>query len=454
MSARLLSLGLAAVLLSPAFAGEWRPYSEKYTRWQAQRPMIYGAMHNCVPRDHLPERAARFAACNLNTLIWFKPAGGAPMFQAAHDAGLMWACGARGGTDALETAMKIPGCAFVVAGDEPSKPEAVAQIASVSAWTREKHPDVLVFANLSIAEFDHDAYIAQCKPDVFSYDEYPLLRDGRLAETYLYNLAWGRQTASRHNLPYWMFVQAFGREHSKPGYAYRIPGESDLRFLVFTFLAHGGSGVYYFMYYGWPESMVRDTGLKEDPGRAPAAEHKYENTVVTPAWHAARDLGPEVQNLARALLNLRGKSQPLYAGDRGFWGVEKPTYPVYNPVTPIRLSAFEGQGALRSAQVVEGKDMGLMISFFEDEAGEEYFMIVNLAHGANMSKTEGLRRVRLAFDPGVKKIERLNRLTGRVETMDARADGAAAALDIWLEGGTGDLFKWSNDNPWKLRKTP
>ena len=32
------------------------------------------------------------------------------------------------------------------------------------------------------------------------------------------------------------------------------------------------------------------------------------------------------------------------------------------------------------------------------------------------------------------------------------AEADSRTLDILLEGGTGDLFKWSNGKPWTLRK--
>lgn len=103
-------------------------------------------------------------------------------------------------------------------------------------------------------------------------------------------------------------------------------------------------------------------------------------------------------------------------------------------------------------RVADGEDMGILVSPFDDEAGEEYFMVVNLAHGLNMSKMDGACMVRLTLDKSVETIERLNRLTGLVETLRTKPaeEDDARVLDIQLEGGTGDLFKWSNGNPWAL----
>ena len=84
--------------------------------------------------------------------------------------------------------------------------------------------------------------------------------------------------------------------------------------------------------------------------------------------------------------------------------------------------------------------------------GEEYFMIVTLQHALNMSKVAGRLTIRLTFDHSVTGLERLNRFTGEVElikTIRSRKD--ENMLDVQLEGGTGDLFKWYNGHPWRLR---
>ena len=49
-----------------------------------------------------------------------------------------------------------------------------------------------------------------------------------------------------YQVPYWMWLQAMGREEEKASYAYRIPDEADMRFLVFTALAHGVTGIQFY----------------------------------------------------------------------------------------------------------------------------------------------------------------------------------------------------------------
>ena len=438
------------LVLTPAVRA-WYPYGEKYNRWQEDRPLMAGALHNSVPQDHLTERMARFKAGGLNTVIWWKLGNSKHIFRAAHDRGLEWAGGPQGGPPVIEDVLKIPGCAFIFAGDEPSSERELDDIAEICDWMWKEHPGIPVFANLSIVKIDHDLYIETCKPDIFSFDHYPLMRNGLTQRSYTFNLAWGRQTARTYRLPYWMFLQAYGREQEEPNHAYRIPGEADTRFLIFSFLAHGGTGIMYYHYYGHPEGMVIDREVIK-PGRDPVDRHKYENTVMSRAWYGVRDATPEVQNLARALINLRTRDPIAYAGDGRFWDHPAPHYSRHNPKRPVERRRFRPRGALKAVRVSEGEDMGLLVGLFDDEKGEEYFMVVNLAHGLNMSKMDGARTVRLTFDPSVQQIERLNRMTGRVETLRTKQHGGVRVLDIQLEGGTGDLFKWSNGNPWDLRE--
>jgi len=659
---------LAAATLGCVCAQAWYPYPAIYDLWQQDRPFGLSGLHNSVPTDRLLQRMERFKAADLNNFCWGKPENAIHMFQAAHAAGLDWSCWASGGTNALALALQTPGNSWIMAGDEPATTEEVLEMAAIADWVRQHHPSTPIVVNLSIAKIDHDFLIAEVQPDVFSFDHYPLLRNGTTQTHYLYNVDWGRQTATEHNLPYWMYLQAYGREDPDPGRAYRIPGESDMRFLVYSFLAHGGTGIMLFSYYGHQEAMVIDTGVA-DPTSA-AIPHRYENTTVSPPWFALRDLASEIQHLGRALTNLRTKDEVMYSGHNLLWADGPPTYSQHNPSPPIQNEPFTPHPPLQSVdlvgvvssngpdpeldpfksglnipfdtnldavtwgsvadvccgtwtvtggmavassngvdiprlihhptlenqpstttaldsndgwvattrfqysgtaylvnvlagpagfggdyelrlfgnefvggnlflidlrdyggltapfplapdvpheytvhfkgladenrvdcyidgqKVVEDFDLddhpgkgngwqcnamqlggggpfhgtlsidefiaappgpgvehkGVQISFFDDAAGEEYFMIVNLMHGPNLSKKAASRTIQLGFDATVTQVERLNRWTGNVEFLQTVSGvGGQRTLTLPFEGGSGELFKWSNGNPWDLR---
>ncbi|MAE62663.1 MAG: hypothetical protein CMJ18_00200 [Phycisphaeraceae bacterium] len=451
MSERACIVTLAILGLSlPACAdGDWYAFSDKYERWQKDRPFVLGALHNSVPEDHALERAHRLKAAGCNTLIWWKPGNAVHMFAAAREAGIGWACGSVGGLKTIGEAMKVDGNAFIMVGDEPGDDE-LEEIAALTDEVRATYPRTPLFTNLSFMKVSHDRYVELCRPDILSFDHYPLLRNGTTQESYLYNVAWGRHSARKYRLPYWLFLQAYGREEEKPSYAYRVPDQADLRFLVFTHLAHGGAGINFFHYYGYQGSMIEDTGVEREAS-GPTSAHRYENTVASRAWFAVRDVAPEVHVLARALVNLRSKGEITYAGDGRLWDHRAPKYSKHNRDDGYRCSRFGGHGSLLDVRVVDGEDMGLLVGLFVDRRGEEYFMIVNLAHGINQSKLDAARRVRIEFDDGIERIERLNRMTGRVETLRTTTTDQHRVLDVTLEGGTGDLFKWSNGRRWAMR---
>jgi len=451
MTGLIRNIAIISSFLCAVSVHAWYPYPERYNTWQAERPYLVGALHNSVPTDMLAERIDRMRAAGINTFIWSKPWNALHFYRAANDAGMEWAAWLKPGhTDIVHEMLAIPGNSFIQVGDEPDTEEQMMEIAETAEYVRRYAPEIPTFCNLSIAGVDHHRYVELVNPDIFSFDQYPLLRNGKTLDYYLYNLNWSRQTAMTYKLPYWMHLQAFGREHERPSYAYRIPDEADLRFLVFTFMAHGGTGIVWFHYYGHPESMVRDLGV-ENPARS-EQPHIYANTIQYRSWYASRDVTPEIQNLAKAFLNLRPKDHVMYAGNPMLWKDAKPTYDNHNPEPPIKNHAFSPQRALQSVEIAEEDEMGILVSLFDDERGEEYFMVVNMQHGTNMSKLDGMRTVVLTFDESVARIERLNRLTGKVEKLKTRdAQNGSRQLALQMEGGTGDLFKWSNGKPWALR---
>ena len=461
------AMGVVVGRNASAAPGAWYSYSERYERWQADRPLTIAAWHNRIPTDHMADRIARMQAAGINLFYGGGLQDGRHFYRAAHKAALAWGGGMSGKSlryfdggdwraeyavrrEGIRRTLAIGGAALVSVMDEPTvrgmseqqAREVYEQIRQRIAWVKGNYPDLLAYANLSIGNVDVDRYIKTCEPDVFSFDEYPLLLDGTDHPAYGEKLLRGRQFARRFRLPYWMILQAFGRKMPgrEPWRSYRVPDEADMRYLVFSFLAHGGSGLTLYIYYGYGydppvtiRNMVDDVRVRH-PGKEPPANHRYEHTIKRRSWFAIRDLAPEVRTLARALLNLRTKDPLGYAG-----------------AAPAGCPAFEGHGALRSVSCRDDAAEPVLVSFFDDEAGEEYFFVVNLVHGPNMSKMDCRKTLRLVFDRTVERIERLNRLTGRVEALRTRAEGGSRVLDIHLEGGTGDLFKWATGKPWALR---
>jgi hypothetical protein len=100
----------------------------------------------------------------------------------------------------------------------------------------------------------------------------------------------------------------------------------------------------------------------------------------------------------------------------------------------------------------------VIVGYFEPldpsfaEPGHEddiYFMIVNGLSDETGSAADCAQQIRLDFDFGASSIDsllRLNRETGQVEeVVGLLSDGGSLYhLDLVLDGGTGDLFKFDN----------
>lgn len=441
----LIGMMVALLLLAASAAQAWYPLHDRYARWQKDRPLTFGGWHNCCPEDgRIAERIERFKAAGLNEFLWIKPAP--EWFRAAAEAGLPWRTSMRGSRKRVHEVMtSTPGCAGLATAYGPyDQSDELEDLVEWTAWSRKNFPDVLSYAMLVDRRFDYDRYIKQCAPDILAVEHFPIDEQGHSKPAYFPWLAKVADAARRNHLPLWVTIQAFTPILARP----RLPtfadsqlDEADMRFQVFLSLAHGATGMHFFMYYGHEMSLVVDLGTP-DPGSTGAGlPQKYESTMLNRAWYAVRDMAPEVQTLGRALLQLRPSGPVTYAG-----------------AVPANTTAFEGDGPLRSVAATDDPEAPLAIGRFDDAAGEAYFMVVNLVRGPRMSKLDGARTVRLTWNREVQAVERLNRLTDDVETLATDATKATEGgetgtriLDIRLEGGTGDLFKWSNGSAWDLR---
>ena len=75
----------------------------------------------------------------------------------------------------------------------------------------------------------------------------------------------------------------------------------------------------------------------------------------------------------------------------------------------------------------------------QDDQGERYFMITNVWHGAEASAADRTSAIAIKFVPEVKKLYRLDRISGKTVPVDLEN----GVLRLNLPGGTGDLFKYA-----------
>jgi hypothetical protein len=82
----------------------------------------------------------------------------------------------------------------------------------------------------------------------------------------------------------------------------------------------------------------------------------------------------------------------------------------------------------------------ILIGFFKDDRGRNYFMLTNLWHGQGASAAQRSLTVTLTLDPQVKVIGRLSRETGRPESLSV----TGGKFQLTLPGGTSDLLRFDD----------
>jgi hypothetical protein len=279
--------------------------------------------------------------------------------------------------------------------DEPSA-ALLPGLEKVAALVRELSPGKWPYINLlpdyasaeqlgtpTYAEY-LERFVATCHPTRMSYDNYSLLDNGTVRDSYWSNLEAMRAAARKHNIEFWNIVLAVAH------FSYRELNDADFRFEVYTTLAYGGRGISYFTYFAPAIGNYRS---------APIDQFGNE----TPAWHSLQNVNLQVQKLAPTLLQLT--SDDVYhlgqipAGCHG-------------PGTNSLVTAVAGDNAL--------------VGDFTHADGSRYVMIVN----KNVTKS---RACSATFRNPPAHVRKVSPYSGGLSDFGGE--------DVWLAPGAGVLLK-------------
>jgi hypothetical protein len=431
-TAWLFGLFVHALLCADAVAGF--PYSDRYEAWSATHAFPIGAWYegeNPSPSLTVNQTVDRYRAAKLSrySATW-TVANRSTYVPFVEGIGMDWlliAPTAATYQTYVDEAMAVGrGPSAIIVADEPNNND-IDDVAARVSWVQERtqmgvpHARApLVYANLSALGFNIDNYLTKAPVDVLSYDRYPLLADGTTNSAYFKEMGIIRRKSLQYNIPAWMIQQAFSRPPGD-GQAYRLPSESDMRFQAFSFLAHGGLGIDFFFYLteSFPNAIIN-----------------HGTNQPSEVYYSIQNMAPEILNLGRSLPRLRPVGEVEFLGQ---------ALSVFDEVIPFVATAS------RKLYNIEGANSAL-VSYFKDQAGEDYFMLVNLVHGDGLDKDEAADSFTLFLDPSVHYLRRLNRLTGQIELLPTidNPTGGNRYLTIHLEGGTGDLFQFPTQNPFAM----
>jgi len=233
------------------------------------------------------------------------------------------------------------------------------------------------------------------------------------------SLQWFFDWCQKRDISMWVVGKTWSS--SKKG----VPSESEMRLQKFVNLAYGVEGMFDFLWPAGAIPTVRDAGYWNFDGK----------DNPTPLYKQVAPVNREIANIAKAIVRLHPVR--AYHMDSADDGKPGDTAIYHWPASDADLPAWTRRSGLLANITGASNGNHLLVAFFRDDAGQEYFMVVNKDFG-KVAGDELTTRVALSFHPSVKSIQRLRRDTGKVETI---AVDEHYGFD--LPGGTGDLFRFA-----------
>ncbi len=392
-----------------------------------------------------------YTSANLNnTLVWeTQPA----TRQASAKANVPWIqrYPALNGPDAhfqsvMNSLASIDRNVGFLINDEPGTTAEFTATGNALDWLKTNYPDRLAFSNIygyggasNLPTFV-DNYLSLARPDVLMFDNYPFTLTGTestsLLNAFYRSLGVIRNKGLQANLPYWTFIQSYNNTSAQP------LSDSDMRVQVFASLAHGFTGLAYYT-YDPPDDTTR--GLLNLDGSP------------TLTYPRVTQINAEVGRLGNTLKSLKSEalgyvSTGSLASGLSRWNTSNGPY--ISSIAATNLGILNGG---RPGDVIVG-------NFTLDDAlehldgtqfeNESYFMITNLLRSHSADAIAARQSIRIGFDfkdSGINSLQRLNRLTGEVEILPLIHDGGSLYhLNLILDGGTGDLFKFNTGAPFVI----
>ncbi len=306
--------------------------------------------------------------------------------------------------------------------DEPPQ-EIFPGVAEVVLWLKENRPDSLIY--LSTANFADeylDPLMSQMEPDALAYCFYPFYSGATEINKYFNATTRMRNKTLQHNIPMFTWIHAFAGVSGSDNW--RIPTEGDIRMQVFSSLAAGTKGLFYWL-YDRDQWAVDFTYAMTDIGGTP-----------NEMYYQIQGINSEVAKLGEVLRFLKSEDLRFVRGRRNI-------YQMNSVPTGLTEWSFGAGGNTKITGVAvapgqNGDEKNGLIGFFSYDGpdvqcdGAQYFMFTNLHRSDTLNFT-------ITFDPSVSGLRKLSRATGNWEKVDI----LNGILDLTLSAGTGELFDFS-----------
>jgi hypothetical protein len=268
----------------------------------------------------------------------------------------------------------------------------------------EKLKNKLFYVNLfglkAIKDYKHYVYslLNLTNLRILSFDHYPLW-DDKLAKKYgdeinadwindyFLNLEFIRQTSLKVNLPFfnWILIHKHWSEYSK--LYYRRATEEDLKFQVYSSLAYGSKGIFYYNF--WNKNIrYNKSGWNEEEG---ILNYNFKETAL---YTIVKSINAEVKQIGDILLRLTSvgvyhKAQDYYDNNTNLkskkfeleklYQIDFENFKIKNGIKLVDWNDYTHlQSDDLDKKFINNIDNpAALVGLFEDLYGEQYFILVN-----------------------------------------------------------------------------
>jgi hypothetical protein len=391
-------------------------------------------MHALCFDDHLLHLET-LKKCGFTGVTWpFK----SNMKQLGPPPGLPWCRWTTSDEEVTVTAEEKPYVSNLVAlqlRDEQdlNDPKVLAAAKKWFEETRKRHPDIILYTNQYgglLTDANMARYIETCKPDMLSFDSYPILETEDNWRSYFGDLQRYRAFSTAAGIPFQSWMQTFNGEDK-----YRNPSESELRVDIFGAWTFGAKMQTCFTYNAGSSSLFKKTFNGSGDTQAQAG-YEWLRQIL----HESRNLSPHLSKLrcVDAKWILGEKSE--YPWGVGPWKFDK------------EFAQLRGFTVKNLGTKHEGKNGDVALGFFkalEGGDGERWVMVTNALADRTATAKACLQRITLnVFLKEGETIQKVNRGNGKLEPAELKKVGEAGRylLELDLPGGTGELLLFGNSS--------
>jgi hypothetical protein len=328
-----------------------------------------------------------------------------------------------------------------------------------SGWfgmVHSSYPGVIAYTNQyadQVSYADMQAYMLATSPDMVMFDRYSFNGSvvggsptGLYSEMQKYRRLGlkGNDGTSSEPIPYALYTQTYiVNGHT--------PSESELSLNEFAAWAFG---------YKFITAYTYDSPYSTAPGYTAFFTGLGDATPVTAKLNEITEINRQSLNLGPALVRLLSTDVRMIMGQNTSSGTYN-TAP--DGVTTVITGADDyltGVSAENLGSCNNGLPGDVIVGFFKvlDESfdgtaysNQKYFMVTNGLSDGSGSASATQQKIRLTFNmgsSGITSLQRLSRYNGKIEIVPLTSEGNGIySLDLTLDGGTGDLFKYNTGAP-------